>query len=69
MSLIDTIAGADASAIIYSIVETARANNIKVYGYLNYLLEELPKHMGDSNQTFLDDLVPWSKTLPDEIKK
>ena len=45
--IIDTINGAQASAIIYSIAETAKANNLKPYDYFKYLLEEIPKHMDD----------------------
>ena len=40
--MIDTIAGAEASAIIYSIAETAKANNLKPYHYFEYLLTEVP---------------------------
>ena len=45
--MIDTINGAKSSAIIYSIVETAKANNLKPYDYVQYLLEEILKHMDD----------------------
>jgi transposase len=38
----DTTDGAEASSIIYSIIETAKANNIEPFGYLNLLLEKLP---------------------------
>lgn len=61
--LIDTVAGAKASAIIYSIAETAKANNLKPYEYFKYLLEEIPKHMDDKNLEFLEDLLPWSSNL------
>lgn len=37
--MIDTIHGAKASAVIYSIVETAKANNLKPFDYVQYLLE------------------------------
>lgn len=67
--LIDTIDGAKASATIYSIAETAKANNLKPYQYFKYLLEEIPKHMDDKDQTFLEHLLPWSTSLPDECKK
>ena len=40
---INTIRGAEASAVIYSITETARANKLNVYYYIRYLLAELPK--------------------------
>ena len=52
--------GADASAVMYSIVETAKANNLKVYDYFKLLLEEIPKHMDDINLDFIDDLLPWA---------
>ena len=48
--MIDTIAGAEASAIIYSIAETAKANNLK--------------HMDDQDVSFYEDLLPWSDKLP-----
>ena len=44
--MIDTINGAKSSAIIYSIAETAKANHLKPYEYFEYLLTEIPKHMG-----------------------
>lgn len=67
--LIDTIDGAKASAIIYSIAETAKANNLKPYNYFELLLTEIPKHMEDTNLNFLEDLLPWSEKLPVECKK
>jgi len=67
--LIDTINGAKASAIAYSIAETAKANNLKPYNYFKYILEEIPKHMDDKDTKFLEDLLPWSHNLPDECKK
>lgn len=67
--IIDTINGAHSSAIIYSIAETAKANNLKPYDYFVYLLEEIPKHMDDTDRSFLDDLLPWSPNLPDGIQK
>ena len=67
--MIDTINGAKTSAIIYSIVETAKANNLKPYDYVQYLLEEIPKHMDDTNCSFLENLLPWSENLPAEIRK
>ena len=63
--IIDTVHGAEASAMIYSLVETAKANNLKIYEYLKYLLEKIPEHMEDTNLEFTDDLLPWSESLPD----
>ena len=67
--MIDTIAGAKASAIIYSIAETAKANNLKPYDYFEYLLTEIPKHLDDTDRSFLDDLLPWSPSLPANCRK
>ena len=67
--MIDTINGAKTSAIIYSIVETAKANNLKPYDYVRHLLEEIPKHMNDTDRSFIQDLLPWSENLPAEIRK
>lgn len=67
----DTIHGAEDSAIIYSITETAKANDLKPYEYLKHLLTEIPKHMDDSSadMSFLDDLLPWSDKLPAVCRK
>lgn len=67
--MIDTIHGAKSSAIIYSIVETAKANNLKPFDYVQHLLEEIPKHMNDKDCSFLEDLLPWSEKLPAGICK
>lgn len=67
--MIDTIHGAKSSAIIYSIVETAKANNLKPFDYVQHLLEEIPKHMNDKECSFLEDLLPWSEKLPAGIRK
>lgn len=55
--------GADASAIIYSIVETAKANNLRVFEYLEFLLEKFMKHAKDSDYSFIEDLLPWSDAV------
>lgn len=67
--VIDTINGAKTSAIIFSIAETAKANNLKPYEYFEYLLTEIPKHMDETDRSFLDSLLPWSPNLPENIKK
>lgn len=55
--------------MIYSMVETAKANKLKIYEYLKHLLTEIQKHMNDTGQTFLDDLLPWSESLLEECRK
>lgn len=67
--MIDTVHGAQASASIYSIAETAKANDLKPYQYFKYILEEIPKHMDETSLDFLDDLLPWSDSLPEECRK
>lgn len=67
--MIDTINGATSSAIIYSIAETAKANNLKPYEYFEHLLTEIPKHMDDTDTSFLDELLPWAENLPANIRK
>lgn len=55
--------GAKASAIAYSIVETAKENQLNPLIYLTYVFEQLP--LIDLNDPkALDQLLPWSKTLP-----
>lgn len=67
--MIDTIAGADSSAIIYSIAETAKANNLKPYDYFEHLLTEIPKHLDEKDSSFCEDLLPWSDKLPANCRK
>lgn len=66
--LIDTIDGAKASAIVYSLTETAKANNLNPFRYLEFLLTELMEHQEDTSQDFLKDLLPWSNQIPEICK-
>ena len=59
----NTPKGAKSSAMIYSIVETAKENNLRVHEYLNYLLTQL-KDMESYPEEELDKLMPWSENLP-----
>jgi len=56
----DTPEGARASSVMYSIVETARENNLHPERYIEYLLETLPK----SSSSDMEALLPWSNKLP-----
>jgi transposase len=53
----NTEKGAGASAVIYSIIETAKANGINTDAYLKMLLEELPKRQQGQA---IGDLAPWA---------
>ena len=59
-----SVRGANASAIVYSIIETAKENGLHPFAYLTYLFEELPQRKQTDPAT-LDDLLPWSHALPD----
>ena len=67
--VIDTIRGAEASAMLYSITETAKMNGLKPYEYVKFLLEEIPRHGEFEDPVYLDDLLPWSDSLPDICRK
>lgn len=57
----DTPEGAKVSALIYSLIETAKANNLGPYGYLRYLLEKLP--FAETNDHYRK-LLPCNLTSP-----
>jgi len=67
--VIDTINGAKTSAVIYSIAETAKANILKPYEYFEHLLTVSPEHMEDTDRSLLEELLPWSPTLLENILK
>lgn len=64
----DTPKGASASAAVYSIIETAKANGLNVYTYLEYLLLYMPDTDWRNYPELLDDLMPWSEAVQAECK-
>lgn len=56
----DTPQGAEASAIIYSLMETAKANSLRLDDYLLHLLSVLPERVAQRKDFEMDDLLPWS---------
>jgi transposase len=66
----DTVRGAKASAIIYSIIETAKENGLNPMNYLTYLFERMPNEDFKNNPDVFEHLFPW-RNLPKEcyIKK
>ena len=69
---INTAKGARASAAAYTVCQTARANNLNVYRYLEHILTELPKladEKGNIDTSKLDHLLPWSDELPAQCHK
>jgi len=57
-----SLTGAEVMAIIFTLVETAKANQVHPYYYLMYLLQKMPNHMEGTSLDFLDDMMPWSET-------
>ena len=56
----NTVKGAPASAVIYSLVETAGANGLSERGYLHIVLSNLPSMDFRQHPELLKDLMPWS---------
>lgn len=52
--------GAEASAIVYSIIETAKVNGLHPYKYLKYIFSELPGVQFGQHPEFLEDYLPWN---------
>ena len=63
----DTPNGAQASAIVYTMAEMAKANGVNVYHYLTYLLEKLPDDRMSDDE--LELLAPWNETVKAEIER
>lgn len=67
--IIATKKGAQSSAVLYSIAETARANGLKPFEYCQYLLEQILEHVEDPPEEYLDDIMPWSDKIPEHCRK
>ena len=64
----DTPKGAEASAIVYSLVESAKANGIEPFAYLQHVLVQLP-YLGKSpSHEELETLMPWAPDIQQEYK-
>ncbi len=60
----NTPSGADASAITFSLVETAKENNLNIFKYLEYILD----CMSQDNNYDIEKLMPWSDEIPEECR-
>ena len=65
----DTDKGADASADVMRIIETAKRNGLDVYGYLLYLLTKLPEWGNAPTDEQIDSVMPWSSELPEYCRQ
>ncbi len=63
----DTQAGARASVIVYTVLETAKANGINPQTYLNHLLDVLPERFADNVNAPIDDLMSWSDAIKERF--
>lgn len=64
----DTPKGAKASAAVYSLIETAKANGLNVYTYLEYLLMYMPDTDWRNHPEELEALMPWAPAVQEECK-
>ena len=62
----DTPRGAFANGVLYTLVESARANGLDVYEYLKYLLTEMPNNHHLENPSVIDQYLPWSEELSEQ---
>ena len=56
----DTVKGAESSAIVYTIVETAKANGQNPFDYLNYLLRMMTCISSTPSKDILEQIMPWN---------
>ena len=64
----DTPKGASASAAVYSIIETAKANGLNVFAYLQHLLLYMPDTDWQNYPEELDDLMAWSSEVQEQCE-
>ena len=60
----DTTGGADASMVLYSLLETARSNGLNPQKYLNYLLDVRPN--ADMSDKELESFAPWNEKVREQ---
>lgn len=63
-----SIRGAQASATVYSITETALLNGLKPYNYLSYVLEKMKDLGAFPEKEEMIELLPWSSSLPEDCR-
>ena len=63
----DTTKGAEASAIVYSMVESAKANGVEPFAYLQHVLLQLPYLGKTHSHEELESLMPWAPYIQQEF--
>jgi len=62
----NTPRGAKASAVMFSLIETAKECGVNPFGYLNYVFTNAPKWDISGNPRLLDLLLPWNVSMADK---
>ena len=60
--------GAEASAAVFSLIETAKANRLDPYDYIEFILDYLPQQDLVENPERLDWFLPWSEEIKEEFE-
>lgn len=60
--------GAEASAAVFSLIETAKANKLDPYGYIEFILDYLPQQDLIEYPEKLDWFLPWSEEIKEEFE-
>ena len=63
----DTVKGAEASSLVYTMIEMAKANGANPYHYLYYLLDKAPSY--DMSDEELELLAPWNESVRDKLNQ
>ena len=63
----DTTKGAEANAIVYSLVESAKANGVEPFAYLQHVLVELPYLGKNQSHEELESFMPWAPYIQQEF--
>ena len=56
-----TTSGAEVMVVIFTLIETAKANQADPYYYLKYLLEQMPQHLYEQGTRYMPNMMPWSQ--------
>ena len=64
----DTPKGAEASAVVYTLVETAKVNGLDPFRYLNYVLTNIRFCGQNPSNAELEEFLPWNETIQAECK-
>lgn len=66
----DTPKGVTANAVLYTLVESAKQNELNIYQYLDYLLTVMPEmdYAYRNHSELMDAYLPWSEELPERCR-